>query len=55
MRRTSQLFLNYAKLAGVPYQPSVCTMPWSSWVEGDEQLDRPNSQTCMECFYAYAA
>ena len=22
--------------------------PWSSLEEGDEQLDRPNSQTCME-------
>ena len=22
--------------------------PWSSLVEGEEQLDRPNSQTCME-------
>ena len=24
--------------------------PWSSLVEGDEQLDRPNSQTCMEWY-----
>ena len=27
---------------------------WSSLVEGDEQLDRPNSQTCMECCHACA-
>ena len=25
------------------------SVAWSSLVEGDEQLDRPNSQTCMEC------
>ena len=29
--------------------------PWSSLVEGDEQPDRPNSQTCMESCHACAA
>ena len=29
--------------------------PWSSLVEGDEQLDRPNSQTTMECCHACVA
>ena len=27
--------------------PSVS--PWSSLVEGDEQMDRPISRTCIEC------
>ena len=27
--------------------------PWSSLVEGVEQLDQPNSQTTMELFHAY--
>ena len=27
---------------------------WRSWVEGDEQPDRPNSQTCMEWCHAWA-
>ena len=26
--------------------------PWNFLVEGDEQLDRPNSQTTMECCHA---
>ena len=30
-------------------------IPWSSLVEGDEQLDRPNSQTCMEWYDVSAA
>ena len=30
-------------------------VPWSSLVEGDEQLDQPNSQTCMEWCHASAA
>ena len=29
--------------------------PWSSLVEGDEQADWPNSQTCMESCHASAA
>ena len=29
--------------------------PWSSLVEGDEQLDRPNSQTSKDSFHANAA
>ena len=29
--------------------------PWSSLIEGDEQLDRPNSQTTMDLCYAYVA
>ena len=32
----------------------VLTEPWSSLVEGDEQPDRPNGQTCVECGYVYA-
>ena len=27
-------------------------LPWSSLVEGDEQVDRPNSQTTMESCHA---
>ena len=30
-------------------------MPWSSLVEGDEQLDWPNSQKTMELCHAYGA
>ena len=30
-------------------------IPWSSLVEGVEQLDRPNSQTTMELSHAFAA
>ena len=29
-------------------EPSQPFYPWSSLVEGDEQLDTPKSQTCME-------
>ena len=29
--------------------------PWSSLVEGDEQLDQPNSQTTLELYHAYVA
>ena len=29
--------------------------PWSSLVEGDEQLDRPNSQTTVELCHASVA
>ena len=29
-------------------------MAWSSLAEGDEQLDRANSQTCMECCRVFA-
>ena len=28
---------------------------WSSLVEGDEELDRPNSQTTMKLCHAYVA
>ena len=28
---------------------------WNSLVEGDEQMDWPNSQTCSECCRACAA
>ena len=28
-------------------------VPWSSLEVGDEQLDRPNSQTTMELCHAY--
>ena len=28
---------------------------WSSLVEGDEQLERPKSHTCMELYLAFAA
>ena len=32
----------------------VCFKPWSSLIEGDEQLDRPNGQTSVECGYMCA-
>ena len=35
--------------------PNVPTYPWSSLVEGDEQLDRPNSQTIMALCHACVA
>ena len=31
------------------------TKPWSSLLEGDEQPDRANSQTCMKCCHECAA
>ena len=34
---------------------NVGSYPWSSLVEGDEQLDRPNSQTTMELCHARVA
>ena len=42
----SNLFVSSA--ASLPW-------PWSSLVKGHEQLDRPNSQTCMECCHACAS
>ena len=32
-----------------------CRRQWSSLVEGDEQLDWPNSQTTVELFHASVA
>ena len=29
--------------------------PWTSLIEGDEQLDQPNSQTNMELYHACVA
>ena len=33
----------------------TCAQPWSSLVVGDEQLDRPNSQTTIELWHASVA
>ena len=33
----------------------VLSEPYSSLAEGDEQLDRPNSKTCMETYHVNTA
>ena len=51
---SSSLFLSRLPLS-FPFPLFFALCPWSSLAEGDEQLDRPNSQTCMECCRTCAA
>ena len=50
---------NVVRIINDSLEPTVAnhvhTHPWSSLVEGDEQLDRPNSQTTMELCHACVA
>ena len=40
---------------GLKKLPKVKKIAQSGHTEGDEQLDQPNSETCTECFHAFAA
>ena len=45
----------YISLVSIYSSERTCVKSWSSLVEGDEQLDRPNSQTIMELYHARVA
>ena len=45
----------FQRVKGRMFLPGKLGIPWSSLVEGDEQVDQPNSQTTMELCHARVA